>query len=144
LKLEHFYGPGDDKSKFTTHVIQSCLSNVTELKLTPGEQLRDFIHIDDVVSAYILLLDKQEEIDDEFAEFELGSGTAITIKHFVETIHRLTTSTTHLNFGAVPYRAGEAMHSQADTNGLQALGWYCQYDLESGLIQVIDQERKAT
>src|SRR5512146_292629 len=58
LKLEHFYGPGDDDTKFTTHVIKSCLMNAPELKLTLGEQKRDFIYIDDVIAAYLLLLAK--------------------------------------------------------------------------------------
>ena len=58
IKLEHMYGPGDDDSKFTTYVINSCLNNVPEVKLTLGEQERDFIYIDDVVSAYQLLLKK--------------------------------------------------------------------------------------
>lgn len=144
LKLEHFYGPVDDKSKFTTHVIHSCLSNVPELKLTLGEQLRDFVHIDDVVSAYLLLLGARTTFVDEFMEFEVGSGAATTIKKFVETVHRLTASTTHLNFGAQPYRTGEAMFSQADTETLRALGWHCRYNIETGLKQVIDLERKAS
>lgn len=144
LKLEHFYGPGDDKTKFTTHVINSCLSNVPELKLTLGEQLRDFIYIDDVVAAYLLLLDKCESFDDMFKEFEVGSGDAVTIRQLVETVHRLSASTTRLNFGALPYRAGEAMFSQADSSALQALGWCCRYSLETGLKLAIDQERKSS
>ena len=32
--LEHFYGPGDDKTKFISWVVESCLKNITELKLT--------------------------------------------------------------------------------------------------------------
>jgi len=142
LRLEHFYGPGDDQSKFTTHVIKSCLANVPELKLTLGEQQRDFIYIDDVVAAYSLLLDKRESFNEEFMEFEVGSGAAITIKKLVEMIHRLSASTTHLNFGAHPYRAGEAMFSQANLGALRALGWSCHCDIETGLKQVIDQERK--
>jgi len=144
LRLEHFYGPGDDQSKFTTHIINSCLANVPELKLTMGEQQRDFIHIDDVVAAYLLLLDKRESFDVGFIEFEVGSGVAVTIRQFVETIHRLTSSTTLLDFGALPYRAGEAMFSQAETGALKALGWICYYGLETGLKLAIDQERKAS
>jgi len=144
LRLEHFYGPGDDQSKFTTHIINSCLANVPELKLTQGEQQRDFIYIDDVVAAYLLLLDKRESFDDGFIEFEVGSGSAVTIRELVETAHRLTASTTRLDFGAHPYRAGEMMFSQADTSALQALGWCCRYSIEAGLKLAIDEERIAS
>jgi len=142
LRLEHFYGPGDEQTKFTAHVINSCISNVPELKLTLGEQQRDFIYIDDVVAAYLLLLDKRESFDEGFMEFNVGSGVATSVKKFVEMIHRLTASTTRLNFGALPYRAGEVMFSQADTSALEALGWSCPCDIETGLKQAIDQERK--
>jgi nucleoside-diphosphate-sugar epimerase len=56
LRLEHFYGAGDDPTKFTAQIIDSCLSNEPEIQLTLGEQRRDFIYIDDVVAAYLLLL----------------------------------------------------------------------------------------
>lgn len=144
LNLEHFYGPGDDKSKFTTHVIQSCLTSVPELNLTLGEQLRDFIQIDDVVAAYLLMLNKCESFDGAFIELEVGSGCAVSIRQFVETVHRLTASLTRLNFGAQPYRTGETMFSQANIDTLRALGWYCRYDLESGLTKTIEQERKVS
>ena len=133
LKLEHFYGPNDDDTKFTAHVINNCLKNVPELNLTLGEQQRDFIYIDDVIAAYLLLLDKHTSFEDQFVEFEIGSGIAITIKHFVETVHRLTASTTRLNFGALPYRTGEAMYSKAIIDKLQTLGWHCQQDINAGI-----------
>jgi len=141
LKLEHFYGPGDNTSKFTTYVINSCLSNVSELKLTNGEQHRDFIYIDDVVDAYLLLLNKQELFNNNFTEFEIGSGNAITIKQFAETVHCLTSSKTFLNFGAIPYRAGEVMFTQANTRAIQSLGWECKVDIETGIRLIISQEK---
>ena len=137
LRLEHFYGAGDDGSKFTAHVINSCLANVPEFNLTLGEQRRDFIYIDDVVSAYELLLNKRNSFADWFIEFEVGSGVAVTVRQFVETVHSLTASTTRLNFGALPYRSGEAMLSQANTEALQMLGWHCCYDLVQGLQMTI-------
>lgn len=142
LKLEHFFGPNDDASKFTTHVINSCLANTDELKLTLGEQKRDFIYISDVVSAYHLMLDKWKGLPDHYAEFEVGSGHAITIREFVETAHRLANSSTKLLFGAIPYRAGEVMLSQAHTDDLKELGWECKVDIETGMNHVINFKRK--
>jgi len=141
LRLEHFYGPGDDATKFTTYVINNCMANVPELKLTPGEQKRDFIYIDDVVSAYMLILEKAANFDNAFIEFDVGSGKSISIRRFVEAVHRLTVSETQLVFGAIPYRVGEVMQSEANITGLNALGWQCQYDVEAGLKMLLDQER---
>lgn len=142
IRLEHFYGPDDDPTKFSAHVINNCLHNVPELKLTAGEQKRDFIYIDDVVSAYMILLEEMGRSDCTFVEFDVGSGQSISIREFVETAHRLTASCTYLAFGAIPYREGEVMHSEADISGLTALGWQCLNNIESGLAKVIEQERK--
>lgn len=141
LKLEHFYGPNDDKSKFTSHVIDGCINNIDEIKLTSGEQRRDFIYIDDVVSAYSILLKSLNNINENFSEYEVGSGQSISIKEFVEIIHRLSESSTKLKFGAIPYREGEVMNSVADISGLKKLAWNCKYDLETGLNKTISIEK---
>ncbi len=141
IRLEHFYGPNDDPTKFSAYVINSCLGNAPELRLTKGEQKRDFIYIDDVVSAYIVLLGKMDSFNSAFVEFDVGSGRSVSIREFVETVHRITASKTHLDFGALPYREGEVMNSEADITELAALGWQCQYDIEAGLIKVIEKER---
>lgn len=138
MKIEHFYGPGDDDSKFTMHVLNSCLKNVPELKLTLGDQKRDFIYIDDVVSAYLIILEKLEVLPDFFNEYHVGSGKAVSIRNFVEIVHLLTESQTHLAFGCLPYRKGEVMSSCANIEPLVKLGWLCKTNLEEGLKLVIE------
>lgn len=138
MRLEHFYGPGDADSKFTTHVMNSCLRNVPELKLTLGEQRRDFVYIEDVVSAYLIILEKIEEFQDFFNEFHVGSGAAIPIRDFVKKVHHITESQTYLAFGAVPYRTGEVMNSNTDIEPLLKLGWICKTNLDQGLKLVME------
>ena len=141
LRLEHMYGAGNDPTKFTTHVIRGCLDNTPELKLTLGEQKRDFIHIDDTVDAYAVVIDRLLELHPGFSEFDVGSGHAITIREFVETVRDLTSATTQLEFGALSYRTNEVMFSQANTTPLTTLGWTNRYDLPAGLAQTIEKER---
>lgn len=89
----------------------------------------------------MILLGKMENINSSFFEYDLGSRQSVSIREFVETVHRLTASNTHLVFGALPYREGEVMNSEANISGLKAFGWRCRYDLETGLAQVLKQER---
>lgn len=140
LRLQHMYGAGDDRSKFTTHVLHACLRNEPELKLTAGEQLRDFIHIDDVVAAYDAVLAHADSLPASDV-VEIGSGDAPSIREFVETVHRLIGSTTRLAFGALPYRTNEAMLCRANTTRLQALGWRPTHNLVSGLQDTIRKEK---
>lgn len=138
LRLEHFYGRGDDDSKFTSYVINNCILNTSSLKLTFGEQRRDFIYIDDVVAAYLAVLNSVCVLNEWFVEFNVGSGATVSIREFVELVHRMTGSKTNLEFGAIPYREGEEMNSHADTYALKTLGWSCQFTLEQGLRLIIE------
>ena len=137
VKLEQVYGAFDDPQKLTSYIINGCLNNAKELQFTGGVQQRDFIHIDDVVSAYMTLLRTKEP---GFTEFEVGSGQSFSIRYFAETVKSICNSSTRLQFGAIPYRDGEIMHSKADITKLMALGWSCRHGLESGLRQVIKME----
>lgn len=133
VKLQHPYGPGDAPNKFVPSILRQCLDNVEQIRLTSGEQRKDFIYVDDVVSALILVLDRCGEVDAPFQEYECGTGAAISIRQFVETAHALIGSRTRLLFGALPYRDGEIMHSCADTRALAGLGWSPRYGLREGL-----------
>lgn len=137
--LQHMYGPGDHPSKFTTHVLHVCHRNERTLELTAGGQNRDFIYIDDVVTAYAKLLDQCTSLE-PIVDIDIGSGIAPTIREFVETVHRLTASKTMLSFGALPYRSNEAMHCQADIAAMKSFGWIPKFDLEAGLKKTIEME----
>lgn len=137
VRLEQIFGQNDDDLKFVTYVIKGCLNNIDNLNLTAGEQQRDFIYIDDVVSAYLFLLDKLNQIPQKYAEYELGCGQSISLREFVETAHRLSNSQAQLNFGVLPYRDNEIMYSQANIEPLNQLGWFPQWNLNDALIETI-------
>ena len=109
-----------------------------ELKLTMGEQKRDFIYIEDVVFAYLILLEKMGSISDLIKEFDVGSGNPVSIREVAEMVCRITRLINHLAFGALPYREGELMFSNAEIGPLVNLGWSCKTSLERGLQLTID------
>ena len=139
LRLEHFYGCDDDNTKFTSVVINRCIENKYSLELTEGEQKRDFIYIDDVVSAYLIIMENNN-YNKWFDEYEVGTGISVSIKEFVQTVYHLTNSTIKLNFGALPYRIGEVMISNAEITKLTNLGWSCKYGLKEGLMKTINNK----
>jgi len=141
LKLEHFYGPGDDKKKFISLLISSCLSNVPELNLTDGNQLRDFIYIDDLLSVFKFLINSTSTFEPGFHEIDVGSGSSVELRQLVKFIHEITDSKTRLNFGALPYRDFESMLSRADTTMIESLGWKCIYDIRAGITKTIELEK---
>jgi CDP-paratose synthetase len=139
--LQQMYGPGDDRSKFPMYVLHACHRNIPELRLTAGEQARDFVYIDDVVTAYDTLLKNYNNFDN-ILDIEVGSGVAPTVKQFVETAHSLTESRTILYYGTVPYRRNEVMLSVADITYMAQLGWMPAFDIYLGLKRTIELEFK--
>ena len=69
IKLEHMYGPGDDETKFTAYIVNSCLKNIKS-RLTYGEQTRDG-YIDDVISGIQAIMDNIQVLKNN-EEISLG------------------------------------------------------------------------
>ncbi len=142
IRLEYVFGGGDDRDRLIPYAIEQFLSNASELKLTSGEQQRDFIHVEDVVSAYYLLLEKESDPSRYYQEYEVGTGKAISLQKLIETLKELTQVQTELKFGALPQRPGEIMFSQADTKAIEEIGWYPSKSLMERLRQTIEGEQK--
>jgi len=143
IELEHFYGKGDDPSKFVSKIVKDLVLNERKnLDLTLGEQKRSFIYIDDVVQAFRTILEKMPKIEEGFTSFQVGSKKQISIKDFVNLTKELCGNTnTTLKFGALPYRNNEVMEVSLDVSKLESLGWKEQTTLQAGLKEAIDFER---
>lgn len=129
---ELLYGPGDNELKFASTLIRSLMADVPLFPMTPGEQRRDFIFVDDAVSAYLTVLRHSQigELDDVYG---VGTGEAQTVRHFAETAREVCGAHTELLFGAIPYRNGEIMESHADCRALHRLGWLAKTGLREGI-----------
>ncbi len=135
-KLEHMYGEDDSNTKFVTFMLEALQNNQDELKLTAGEQRRDFIYVDDVVDAYWKILTAQGN-DKKYQYYEVGTGKTISIKELVMLAKSITKSQTKLVFGAIPYRENEIMESKADISDLQAIDWNPHTLVSEGLMKMM-------
>lgn len=143
VALEHFYGPHDNSSKFTTWIIQSLIRNVDKIDLTLGEQKRDFIHIDDVVEAFVCVWMDSLKHNTGFFHYEIGTGRLVSISDFVKMIKKLVgNDSTTLNFGARQYRENEVMASSVDLSNIRRLGWMPTVSLEDGLKRTVELEKR--
>ena len=138
MKLEHIYGPNDNIDKFVPMMINRLLSNEFSIDLTAGEQKRDFIFIDDVISAYIFVLKNLSKFNKEYNDLNVGTTNAVSIREFLEKAKEITGSKSILNFGKLPYRDNEIMYSAAKQTLLQENGWKSLFNIEEGLIKTIN------
>ena len=114
LRLEHIYGPYDDPNKFVEYMVENiAIHPQKELDISPGEQKRDFVYVEDVCKSYLQAIQLARTKHFHLKLLEIGTGTQTSIRTFVETIKQLSHSPTKLNFGAIPYRQNEIMSSQA-------------------------------
>ncbi|EBM0771924.1 CDP-paratose synthase [Salmonella enterica] len=140
LKLEHFYGAFDGDDKFTSMVIRRCLSN-QPVKLTSGLQQRDFLYIKDLLTAFDCIINNVNNFP-KFHSTEVGSGKAISIREYVETVKNITKSNSIIEFGVVKERANELMYSCADIAELEKIGWKREFSLVDALTEIIEEEGK--
>ena len=125
MRLEHVYGDGDSEGKFVPYVLKVCSSNEESLALSKGSQLRDFIHISDVVNAYRAVIENLEKEDGvTYKTYEVGTGKMRSLRDFVELLHDIVHSTTILKWGERPMGKGELMQSKADNTELLKIGWH--------------------
>jgi CDP-paratose synthetase len=140
--LEHFYGPDDDETKFVSHIIQKLLIGTNCIDLTEGLQERDFIYIDDVVGAFLLILKSIPQFEKGSQRFEIGTNKPIKIREFVNLVKKISgNDNTILNFGAIPYRVNEIMKFEVNTTSIRKLGWQPKILLEEGLSRTIMMEK---
>lgn len=144
MRLDHFYGPFDKPNKFIAYLFREFNNQSPFIDLTSGEQTRDFIYIDDVISAYLHIMKNIRTIPNSILNnFEVGSGTQTSIKNLVIMIKELTqNNTTKLNFGAIPYRKNEVLDYKVNISALQKLGWAPKVTLEQGIKQIIKEEKR--
>lgn len=144
IKIEHMYGALDDENKFIYWLINKLNQNVEKIDLTSGVQKRDFIYIDDIVSAYEIIIQNINTFSN-YEEFELGSGNSIEVKNFVEKIYQeisnKQTLSTKLNFGAVSYRDNENMNIQANIEKLTNLAWKPKVSIKDGIKKILEKEK---
>tara|TARA_B110000908_G_C10247747_1_gene449824 strand:- start:655 stop:1536 length:882 start_codon:yes stop_codon:yes gene_type:complete len=143
LRLEQMYGSRDDVSKFIPWLISQLAENVEKIPLTQGNQLRDFTHVDDVVSAFLSTIKSADALPD-FSSFDVGTGNPVTVREFVTEITRVyklmnSQCTSDLSFGSLPLRDGEAMEIKLDNSKLLELGWRPKYwSKETGIKRLFE------
>ena len=138
IKIEHFFGPRDDDTKFVISIIKSFLNNSKKINLTKGNQKRDFVYIDDVVSAMKKILLYSLKQKKGFDIFEVGSGINVSIKKIVKLIKKLCdNNSTKLEFGKIPMRKNESLYVKLNLKKLSKLNWKPKYSLEESLKKTI-------
>lgn len=93
-----------------------------------GEQRRDMVNVDDVVSANVFCMDYDEQLCG--AVFDVGTGENISLNEIAKIVKEYVPET---KFDYVESRKGDVLVTKADISGLLGLGWQAQVGISNGI-----------
>lgn len=141
LRLFSVYGPGEDPTRLIPSLVEAVLAGRT-LELSPGNQVRDFVHVEDVVDA-ILAAAFAPELPEPV--LNVGTGVQTSVREAAAAVARAAgVDGSCFRFGAKPYRdvSRERFSWRADTSlAAQTLGWRASRTFEQGIAETVAAAR---
>lgn len=126
------YGPFDDERRLVPSLALSLLRGDVA-KLTPGEQTRDVLHVEDAASAIWTIARSAQT-----GPVNVASGVRVRVVDIARAIGAIVGRPDLLQIGALPYRPSEPPVLVADTALLRdTIGWSPRHDLTSGLTETV-------
>ncbi|NLD36593.1 MAG: NAD(P)-dependent oxidoreductase [Desulfatiglans sp.] len=126
------YGQSENPNRLVPAAIMA-LNNNQPFPASPGEQIRDYIHVSDVASAFCTLLEKQAD-----GIYNISTGIPVSIKQLLDSIGELMNKKDLIRIGELPYRVWEPPFICGANNQLKSLGWNPFFSLKNGLLDVIN------
>jgi len=134
LRLYNTYGPRQDLNRFIPIIISGCIKN-KKFPCSKGNQLRDFLHIDDVVDAILKSLTNKNA---KGQIINIGSGKPRIIKNIIEYIKKILKGGYPL-FGKIKLRKDEILKVYPDINKAKnKINWKPKISFKKGLKVTID------
>lgn len=132
-RIFFLYGPYEYPSRLVPSVICSLLQD-KPAQCRHGDQIRDFLHVEDVASAFVSLLESNVT-----GPVNIASGNPIALKDIVNTIADKLNKRDLVRFGESTDSLNEPRLLVAEVKRLNSeIGWKPSYDLDRGLEQTID------
>ena len=130
------YG-GNDTAKKLIDYIRDSLDAETPVKMTKGEQILDFIHVTDVISFFINVIENVQYIVDKLPNgenFYIGTGVGTKIRDLAKIIEKAENKKCNIEWGGLQYRPMDVMYAVAPiekNNGL--MNWESKISIEEGI-----------
>lgn len=128
------YGANDSHKKVIDLICDST-SSISPINLSPGNQVLDFIYIDDVVDFYIFILENYNKLPIK-SNYKLGSGIGYSLRQVASLIEEISGKKANINWGGINYRQNEVMYSVADMSKYN-LDWKPRISIKEGLSRII-------
>ncbi len=137
LRLFGVYGPGEAQYRLMPYLID-LLSKKQSVDLSPGNQVRDFLYIDDVIQALITAALLQNNLTQRI--YNICSSIPVTIREIAQSIAQtMECDASLLKFGERDYRPGEVMWLVGKNEAFKRdTQWHSCVNLTQGMSKMID------
>jgi CDP-paratose synthetase len=126
------YG-GINKSKKIIDFIFDSLEASVPIAMSKGEQISDFVHIDDLVSFYLHILNNTSLLKDA-DDYHVGSGKGSSLRDVADLVEKISGKKTNIDWGALDYRPLDMMRAIAPIYKLEKeLNWNPKIGIQQGL-----------
>jgi CDP-paratose synthetase len=127
------YGRKNQQKKVLDFMIDA-MDSVTPVNFTKGEQILDFIHVDDIADFFYTLLNNLFVFKDLYTQLHLGTGESHSIRELGSLMEEVFQKKINACWGGLPYRQNETMHAIAPiAKNLELLNWRAKISLQQGL-----------
>lgn len=132
----NLYGPNDNYDLQNSHVLPALLRKIHEAKVTgqpeveiwgTGTPRREFLHVDDLADACLMLLDRYDSPD----IVNIGCGEDVTIRELAEVIAEIVGYSGGFRFDST--KPDGTPRKLLDVSRINALGWVPQISLREGV-----------
>jgi UDP-glucose 4-epimerase len=134
LRLTNVYGPGmQAKDSIVARLMRAIrLGNSFEV-YGDGLQVRDYVHVADVVSAMLIALTNANWS----GPIVIGAGTSLSVLEVIDEVRRVSGADVPVTHG--PARPGEMPAVIVDPSRAHAAGWSPQFDFTTGVTGVWEE-----
>lgn len=128
-RLFNVYGPGDE----IPHLIPELFAQLrtsSQVILGNIETKRDYVFVDDVCAALLLLAERQEA---NRSIYNVGTGRSYSAREVVQTLEGLLEKTIEITTTRRKFRVGDKPVLCANSARLRHVGWETRHTLAEGL-----------
>lgn len=115
--------------------IKESMDAEIPVDMTPGEQVLDFIHVDDIAGFFTHVLknlDKALSVPNG-TDFHLGTGRGTSIRELAEIMERKYGKKCNINWGGRLYRERDIMYAVAPiAKNMPLMGWKAKVGISEG------------
>jgi len=137
IRQTNAYGRKDNDFFVTEQIITQMIKNPNEINLGYGTPYRNFIYIDDLLDAWVEVINNPDKVVGEI--FCLGPDNAIRISEYVDIIAKKMNWNGIVNWDTKPERAGEIWLLNSTNQKITSkLGWFPKVSMSDGLDKTIE------